>query len=149
MAHAQPEKKFMTRMPPRWGAVGAYRSSSTIQVADLTMFAGGVTGITDGDAYVYFQADGADLYILTAPSVGQAQQINPGTAGSPGALGTHGGSVPATQGPLGICGLLLSDLPPEPYILEPGVDLYLGFVTVNPNATGWLRYWRASMSSNG
>ena len=142
MAHATPEKKFMTRMPPRSGFVGCLPATNAVTVADLTAFA-------NGNAYTFFQADGADLYFMTAGTVGGAQQINPQSPGIPGSLGSTGGSIPSTPGNLGCCGLLKTSVEPQYYILEPGQDSYMGFIVANPAQTGWLRWWRGSMVSNG
>lgn len=147
MSHATVEKKYMCMQPPRYGATGCIVADVNVKVADLTEFCSGPGG---GDSYVFFQADGADLYIMSAPSAGLAANMTAGSEGSPGIPGSPGGSIPLVQG--GSTGGRLYAGAPQRYILEPKVDMYFGFQICNQNYTGgpvYFRWWRASMLSNG
>lgn len=152
MAIATPERKYMTMLPPRFAGVGCQLATATPQAVAMDGLAGGnpgTAGTTGGNAYVFFQADGADLYIIFAQSAGVALGINPNATGIPSAAGSPGGSISPTVGNFGGAVRLYKGVNPVRYILEPGIDLFCGFVLVDPNATGYLRWWRASMLSNG
>lgn len=152
MAHAQPQIKYMTMMPPRFGATGAQVLALQPAICDLTNWCGTTQGpgAAQGNAYVFFIAE-QSAYIMTAPTAGQAIELNPGSAGLPTTVGTTGGSIPTVPQNQGVCGLLPA-MTLVRFLLEPGVDVFMGCMLMNPTYDGQqfkIRWWRASMLSNG
>lgn len=157
MSVSQPEKKYMMQLFPRAGNIGvapATASNSYVYVGDLAA----------GNAMIFVQADGGDLYIASGPINGFP--FVPTNAGVPSIAGTPGGSVQATMGTPGTAVRLLCTIPPQKFMLEPPRDVppvgsggqavqptgdnWIAFTLVNSALTGcWFRWWRSSLLSTG
>jgi hypothetical protein len=155
---SQTEKKYMMALFPRAGNVGvapATNSTTYVFVGDLAA----------GNAMIFVQADGADLYFACGPINGFP--FNPGATGQPNYQGTPGGSVQTAPGQPGTCAILQAAQPPQRFMLEPPApaaiigqgtapqpflgDNWIAFTLYNPNFSNpaYFRWWRSSLLSTG